>query len=90
MAGFSIRNPFFIIVCCLMIAIVGTVAVVRMPVNLRHSLRCEPFPQNLAALPVDAENAPLLTGRIGPHVDRPFGGRLEKKVLIGADRSGEK
>jgi HAE1 family hydrophobic/amphiphilic exporter-1 len=34
MAGFSIRNPFFIIVCCLMIAIVGSVALVRMPVDL--------------------------------------------------------
>jgi len=34
MAGFAIRNPFFIIVCCLMIAIVGTVTLVRMPVDL--------------------------------------------------------
>src|SRR6266852_65724 len=34
MAGFSIRNPFFIIVCCLIIAIVGTVTLVRMPVDL--------------------------------------------------------
>lgn len=34
MAGFSIRNPFFIMVCCLIIAIVGTVTLVRMPVDL--------------------------------------------------------
>ena len=34
MAGFSIRNPFFVIVCCLIIAIVGTVTLVRMPVDL--------------------------------------------------------
>jgi HAE1 family hydrophobic/amphiphilic exporter-1 len=34
MAGFSIRNPFFIIVCCLVIALVGTVTLVRMPVDL--------------------------------------------------------
>ena len=34
MSGFSIRNPFFIIVCCLVVAIVGTVALVRMPVDL--------------------------------------------------------
>ncbi len=34
MPGFSIRNPFFIIVCCLMITIVGTVTLVRMPVDL--------------------------------------------------------
>jgi hydrophobic/amphiphilic exporter-1 (mainly G- bacteria), HAE1 family len=34
MAGFSIRNPFFIIVCCLIVAIVGTVTLARMPVDL--------------------------------------------------------
>ena len=34
MSGFSIRNPFLIIVACLMIAIVGTVSLVRMPVDL--------------------------------------------------------
>ncbi len=34
MSGFSIRNPYFVIVCCLMIAIVGTVTLVRMPVDL--------------------------------------------------------
>ena len=34
MAGFAIRNPFFIMVCCLMVAIVGTVTLVRMPVDL--------------------------------------------------------
>jgi len=34
MSGFSIRNPFFIIVACLVIAIVGTVTLARMPVDL--------------------------------------------------------
>src|SRR6201982_2086853 len=34
MSGFSIRYPFFIIVCCLIVAIVGTVTLVRMPVDL--------------------------------------------------------
>ena len=34
MSGFSIRNPFFIIVCCLIVAIVGMVTLVRMPVDL--------------------------------------------------------
>jgi HAE1 family hydrophobic/amphiphilic exporter-1 len=34
MSGFSIRNPFLIVVACLMIAIVGTVALVQMPVDL--------------------------------------------------------
>jgi multidrug efflux pump subunit AcrB len=34
MPGFAIRYPFFIIVLCLMVAIVGTVTLVRMPVDL--------------------------------------------------------
>src|ERR1700758_1444190 len=34
MSGFSIRNPFFVIVACLVVAIVGTVMLVRMPVDL--------------------------------------------------------
>ncbi len=34
MSGFAIRYPFFIIVLCLMVAIVGSVALVRMPVDL--------------------------------------------------------
>src|ERR1700681_3111139 len=34
MSGFSIRYPFFVIVACLVIAIVGTVTLVRMPVDL--------------------------------------------------------
>ena len=34
MSGFAIRNPYFIVVCCLIVAIVGTVSLVRMPVDL--------------------------------------------------------
>jgi HAE1 family hydrophobic/amphiphilic exporter-1 len=34
MSRFAIRNPFLIIVACLVIAIVGTVTLVRMPVDL--------------------------------------------------------
>ena len=34
MSGFAIRYPFLIIVLCLMVAIVGTVTLVRMPVDL--------------------------------------------------------
>src|SRR6202048_2254376 len=34
MSGFSIRNPFFIIVVCLVVAIVGVVTLARMPVDL--------------------------------------------------------
>jgi hydrophobic/amphiphilic exporter-1 (mainly G- bacteria), HAE1 family len=34
MSGFSIRNPYFIIVVCLVIAVVGTVSLVRLPVDM--------------------------------------------------------
>jgi len=34
MSSFAIRNPYFIVVCCLIVAIVGTVTLVRMPVDL--------------------------------------------------------
>src|SRR5438445_9530477 len=34
MSGFSIKYPFFIIVACLMVAIVGVVTLMRMPVDL--------------------------------------------------------
>src|SRR5690242_11815642 len=34
MSGFSIRNPYFVIVLCLVILVLGVVALVRMPVDL--------------------------------------------------------
>jgi len=34
MSRFSIRNPYFIIVVCLMITVVGTVSLVRLPVDM--------------------------------------------------------
>src|SRR5689334_1755203 len=39
MSKFSIRNPFFIIVVCLIVAIVGTVTLLRMPVDLFPPIR---------------------------------------------------
>jgi len=34
MPGFSIRNPYFIIVCCLVILVLGVTSLTRMPVDL--------------------------------------------------------
>ncbi|MBV9342449.1 MAG: efflux RND transporter permease subunit, partial [Acidobacteria bacterium] len=34
MSRFAIKNPYFIVVCCLVIAIVGVTVLVRMPVDL--------------------------------------------------------
>src|SRR6516164_692187 len=38
MSGFSIRNPYFIIVVCLVLAVVGVTSLVRMPVDLFPSI----------------------------------------------------
>src|SRR5512132_2871328 len=38
MSGFAIRNPYFIVVVCLMIAVVGATAVARMPVDMFPSM----------------------------------------------------
>jgi multidrug efflux pump subunit AcrB len=38
MPRFSIRNPYFIIVCCLVILLLGVTSVVRMPVDLFPSI----------------------------------------------------
>jgi multidrug efflux pump subunit AcrB len=38
MPGFSIRNPFFIIVICLMLLVIGVTSLVRMPVDLFPSI----------------------------------------------------
>ncbi len=34
MSGFSIRNPYFIIVLCLALAVIGVASIARMPVDL--------------------------------------------------------
>ena len=34
MSNFAIRNPYFIVVLCLVIAVVGGAALVRMPVDM--------------------------------------------------------
>ncbi len=34
MSGFAIRNPYFIIVICLMVGVVGVTSLVRMPVDM--------------------------------------------------------
>ncbi|MCC6537309.1 MAG: efflux RND transporter permease subunit [Bryobacterales bacterium] len=39
MSAFSIRSPYFIIVCCLMIAVVGITSLARMPVDMFPAVR---------------------------------------------------
>ena len=38
MPGFSIRNPYFIMVCCLALLVIGVTSVARMPVDLFPSI----------------------------------------------------
>jgi HAE1 family hydrophobic/amphiphilic exporter-1 len=38
MSGFSIRNPYFIIVCALLVTVVGITTIVRMPVDMFPAL----------------------------------------------------
>ena len=38
MPGFSIRNPFFIIVVCLVLLVIGITSLLRMPVDLFPSI----------------------------------------------------
>ena len=38
MSRFSIRNPYFIFVVCLIIAVIGVTSLVRMPVDLFPSI----------------------------------------------------
>lgn len=39
MSSFAIRNPYFIVVVCLIVAVVGAVAVVRMPVDMFPAIK---------------------------------------------------
>jgi len=38
MSGFSIRNPYFIVVICLALMVIGVTSLVRMPVDLFPSI----------------------------------------------------
>ena len=39
MSPFAIRNPYFIVVCCLIMAVLGIAAVARMPVDMFPAIR---------------------------------------------------
>src|SRR6202158_241730 len=73
MSGFAIKNPYFIIVCCLVIAIVGTAVLVRMPVDL--------FPDiNIPEVVV----ATFYTGMPPEQIETDITGRFERFFTLGA------
>lgn len=65
MSGFAIRYPFFIIMVCLVIAVVGTVTVARMPVDL--------FPEiNIPVVVVATFYNGMPPEQIEAHITNPF------------------
>src|SRR5450755_2363076 len=74
MSSFAIRNPYFIIVCCLVIAIVGTAVLIRMPVDL--------FPPiNIPVVVV----ATFYSGMPPEQIETDITGRFERFFTLGSD-----
>src|SRR5438270_3832236 len=73
MSRFAIRNPYFVIVCCLAIAIVGITVVARMPVDL--------FPP--IDLPVVVV-ATFYSGMPPEQIETDITGRFERFFTMGA------
>ncbi|MGC2197705.1 MAG: efflux RND transporter permease subunit [Terriglobales bacterium] len=74
MSRFAIKNPYFIIVCCLMIAIVGTTVLARMPVDL--------FPPiNIPVVVV----ATFYSGMPPEQIETDITGRFERFFTLGSN-----
>jgi len=74
MSGFAIRSPYFIIVCCLVIAIVGTTVLARMPVDL--------FPPiNIPVVVV----ATFYSGMPPEQIETDITGRFERFFTLGSN-----
>ncbi|MGB9073695.1 MAG: efflux RND transporter permease subunit [Terriglobales bacterium] len=74
MSGFAIRNPYFIVVCCLIVAIVGGVTLVRMPVDL--------FPNiNIPVVVV----ATFYSGMPPEQIETDITGRFERFFTLGSN-----
>ena len=73
MSGFSIRNPYFILVVCLIITVVGVTSLVRMPVDL--------FPNiNLPEVVV----ATFYNGMPPEEIETEITGRFERFFTLGS------
>jgi multidrug efflux pump subunit AcrB len=74
MSRFAIRNPYFIIVCCLVIAIVGVTVLARMPVDL--------FPPiNIPVVVV----ATFYSGMPPEQIETDITGRFERFFTLGSN-----
>ncbi len=73
MSGFSIRNPYFIVVVCLIVGVVGTTSLVRMPVDLFPSI-------NLPEVVV----ATFYSGMPPEDIETEITGRFERFFTLGS------
>jgi HAE1 family hydrophobic/amphiphilic exporter-1 len=73
MSRFSIRNPYFIIVVCLIVAVIGLTSVVRMPVDLFPDIN---IPQVVVAT--------FYSGMPPEQIETDITGRFERFFTLGA------
>jgi HAE1 family hydrophobic/amphiphilic exporter-1 len=73
MSRFSIRNPYFILVACLFIAVIGVSSVVRMPVDLFPDIN---IPQVVVAT--------FYSGMPPEQIENDITGRFERFFTLGA------
>ena len=74
MSRFAIRNPYFIIVCCLVVGIVGVVTLARMPVDLFPPIR----------IPVVVV-ATFYSGMPPEQIETDITGRFERFFTLGSN-----
>src|SRR5689334_20076616 len=74
MSRFSIKHPYFIVVCCLMVAIVGTVTLARMPVDLFPTI-------NIPVVVV----ATFYSGMPPEQIETDITGRFERFFTLGSN-----
>ena len=91
MSGFSIRNPYFIVVVCLIVAVVGVTSLVRMPVDLFPTINIPEVvvatvvPKTSATFPsVDDMFIPLVTSAVNVCPTAPPLASLTSKYCPGA------
>jgi len=73
MSRFSIRNPYLIVVICLMVTVIGVTSVVRMPVDLFPTIN---IPQVVVAT--------LYSGMAPEQIETDITGRFERFFTLGA------
>ena len=73
MPRFAIRNPYFILVCCLIIAVVGITSLVRMPVDLFPSIN---IPEVVVAT--------FYNGMPPEEIETEITGRFERFFTLGS------